>query len=304
MYSYKGDVRIGGVKYEDGTEALKRLEDYGCLHFKMDVILGVSEPRYDEKWLKEQKEKDKELIEYNDVKKTKYDWQQAQRRIETECRKQGDIANMARASGDKTLEKRCRDKISIYRDRYDELCDTVGLEKRYNRMASYSGKRLTVNYDSGIIKTKNNNVGENMHRSLKARSANGLRGSASREIDKTEIENIKKQIIDIHADLSVFRFNSGVHTSYVDDYDIINIRGDIFPDNSSTHPRDLMSEKAVLAHEYYGHRANRGGQNCNVVHGMMNLEQATWQHAIVLICQIKIGDILYLMQLNEQKKRV
>ena len=151
MYSYKGDVRIGGIKYEDGTEALKRLEDYGCLHFKMDVILGVSEPRYDEKWLKEQKEKDKELIEYNGVKKTKYDWQQAQRRIETECRKQGDIANMARASGDKTLEKRCRDKISIYRDRYDELCDTVGLEKRYNRMAAFNGKTVDKTGKSGIM---------------------------------------------------------------------------------------------------------------------------------------------------------
>ena len=139
MYSYKGDVRIGGVKYEDGTEALKRLEDYGCLHFKMDVILGVSEPRYTEEWLSEQKRKDKELIEFNGKKKTAYDWQQTQRRIETECRRQGDIANMAKASGDKALQKQCKEKISAYRSTYDDLCDTVGLEKRYNRMAAYKG---------------------------------------------------------------------------------------------------------------------------------------------------------------------
>ena len=34
---------------------------------------------------------------------------------------------------------------------------------------------------------------------------------------------------------------------------IINIRGDIFPDTNSTNNRDLLSEKSVLAHEYYGH---------------------------------------------------
>jgi hypothetical protein len=36
------------------------------------------------------------------------------------------------------------------------------------------------------------------------------------------------------------------------------VRGDVFPDNNSNHPRDLMSERAVFAHEYYGHRTYRG----------------------------------------------
>ena len=31
------------------------------------------------------------------------------------------------------------------------------------------------------------------------------------------------------------------------------IYGDVFPENTSIHPRDMMSERAVLGHEYYGH---------------------------------------------------
>ena len=96
MYSYKGDVTIDGVTYKDGSEALARLEDYGCLHFKDDVILGVSEPRYNKDWLEAQKKKDSELIEYNGVEKTGYEWKQTQRRLEWETRRQRDISFMAK----------------------------------------------------------------------------------------------------------------------------------------------------------------------------------------------------------------
>lgn len=72
MFSYKGEVTIEGVIYHDGTEALKCLQDYGCLHFKENVILGVSQPRYDEKWLVEQKKKDSEKIYYDEERDKKY----------------------------------------------------------------------------------------------------------------------------------------------------------------------------------------------------------------------------------------
>ena len=48
-------------------------------------------------------------------------------------------------------------------------------------------------------------------------------------------------------------------TCYLPEEDIIYIGGDILPDltYASNHPRDLMSIRAVLAHEYYGHRPHR-----------------------------------------------
>ena len=157
MYSYNGKVTINGRTYDDGAEALARLSDYGCLHFKIDVILGISEPRYDEKWIAEQKEKDKELIEFNGKQKTAYEWQQAQRRLETETRRHRDIAHMAKASGDKILAKQCEDKIVAYRKTYDDLCDKVGLEKRYNRMATYYPKGIDKAGGNGIINIRGEN---------------------------------------------------------------------------------------------------------------------------------------------------
>ncbi len=58
----------------------------------------------------------------------------------------------------------------------------------------------------------------------------------------------------LEADLSIFRFNAGNQTGFLDSEGIINVRGDVLPDLNSNHPRDLMSPRAVLAHEYYGHK--------------------------------------------------
>lgn len=57
----------------------------------------------------------------------------------------------------------------------------------------------------------------------------------------------------LEADSSIFRFNEGSQTGFLDSERIINVRGDVLPDLNSNHPRDLMSTRAVLAHEYYGH---------------------------------------------------
>ena len=85
------------------------------------------------------------------------------------------------------------------------------------------------------------------------RKVNGYRNSSEYIINDEQIEMLKADIISLNADLSVFRFNEGNRTGF-DDLDVmINLRGDVFPDQSSDHPRDRMSAKAVIAHEYYGH---------------------------------------------------
>ncbi len=48
---------------------------------------------------------------------------------------------------------------------------------------------------------------------------------------------------------SVFKFNEGWQTGYSDTKGLIFVKGDVLPDMNSLHPRDLMSPKAVLAHE-------------------------------------------------------
>ena len=160
MFAYgPNDITIDGIMYtsaekdlEGNGSAESLLNDYGCLHFKYSVILGVSEPRYASQWLAEQKRKDKELIEFNGVKKAKYEWQQAARRLERGIRQERDTAYMARASGDKTLENKCSEKISAYRKTYDDLCGKTGLPRRYDRFAAYYPQNVDNGGESGIIK--------------------------------------------------------------------------------------------------------------------------------------------------------
>jgi len=73
-----------------------------------------------------------------------------------------------------------------------------------------------------------------------------------------DIDYLKTEIHAIEADSTIFLFNQGSRTGYLDDSDVITVRGNVLPDPYSTHPRDRMSARAVLAHEYYGHRSFRG----------------------------------------------
>ena len=76
-----------------------------------------------------------------------------------------------------------------------------------------------------------------------------------------EIEKLKEDILGIDADIKVFDFNNESYegTCYLDEFDIVIINGNVLPDvkSGSVHPRDIMSTRAVIAHEYYGHRTYR-----------------------------------------------
>ena len=87
----------------------------------------------------------------------------------------------------------------------------------------------------------------------------GLRKPPSRVLNEDEIRLLMEDIRAIDADESVFVFNSeNVRgTSYRPQNDTIYVKGNVISDHNSKRPRDLMSPRAVLAHEYYGHRPYR-----------------------------------------------
>lgn len=93
--------------------------------------------------------------------------------------------------------------------------------------------------------------------------ANGMRDTSKTPLTENEILFVKKEIQRIGADESVFVFNDEKHLAVSTCYnfleDKIYVTRNVFPDEKygSTHPRDIMSVGAVLAHEYYGHRPYR-----------------------------------------------
>lgn len=158
----------------------------------------------------------------------------------------------------------CRGTAAPYFD------DLEGLGDRYARDAE--GKPYTVSkdltyqkwYDRSVKKsgtfTKNAKTpftNEEKRGIIDNRKmAMGLRQPASHVLTADEIESIKADAKALNIDESLLRFNTGGRTGFSDDLGTIGICGDILPDTESKIARDCMSQRAVLAHEYYGHYLN------------------------------------------------
>ena len=89
--------------------------------------------------------------------------------------------------------------------------------------------------------------------------AAGNRRSPYHVLSDDEINMIRREIKAIGANEDDFVINSSSvkGTCFLASDGKVHIKGNIFPDEYSDHPRDKMSIRAVLAHEYYGHKPYR-----------------------------------------------
>ena len=126
---------INGVHFESADEALERLQDYGCLHFKTPIICGVSEPRYSNSEIARLNEQNAKKHQINGKEYTGYEITQMQRRLESEIRNQKSIKNVAMASGDKKTVKDCNSRINAYKLKYMEISEATGIQGDVKRMS-------------------------------------------------------------------------------------------------------------------------------------------------------------------------
>jgi hypothetical protein len=126
---------INGVHFDSFDEAEKRLQDYGCLHFKTPIICGVSEPRYTSQELSRLNKENAKKHQINGKEYTGYEVTQMQRRLETEIRNQKAIKQTAFASGNKALVKECNAKIKSYKEKYEQIENTTKIQGNPKRMS-------------------------------------------------------------------------------------------------------------------------------------------------------------------------
>ena len=107
---------------------------WNCRHTMFPIILGVSKPVHSQEELAAYARNSQELIEIDGRTKTRYEWTQEQRRIETAIRQQKDIANLAKASGDDTLRREAQANINALQDRYAQISKAAGLAEQPQRM--------------------------------------------------------------------------------------------------------------------------------------------------------------------------
>jgi hypothetical protein len=137
QYSLHGKKTINGVVYEDfeASGASSALQDYGCLHYRTPILLGISEPRFSKKQLAEIEEQNNKEYTIGERTGNRYFWSQRMRNLESATREQKTIRDLARSSGDKVLVKKCNEKIKAYRQKYDEIAETTGLYPETKRMS-------------------------------------------------------------------------------------------------------------------------------------------------------------------------
>ena len=124
-------------------------EEYNCRHTYFGIILGISEPIYNSKELKEFKNA---TVRLNSKEIPYYEATQKQRKIENNIRKiTRSIKTLEKAKLDATAEKM---QLRQLNKELTKLCNETGLNKDYNRMkvAINSSTKLIKN---GIIKLPN-----------------------------------------------------------------------------------------------------------------------------------------------------
>ena len=199
---------INGIHFESADEALERLQDYGCIHFKTPIICGVSEPAYSDEELKRLNEENAKKYEINGKEMTGYEATQQMRRLETAVRNDKSIRDLARASGDKELARECTQKIMAYQNKYNEISEITGISREPKRMSvpRLTAKPKTVKTPKSIEQI-NEKATKNIRRAVDERidrqELNLIKSSNSNYVDLEGIDvKIAEPIVDKIEELS------------------------------------------------------------------------------------------------------
>lgn len=126
---------INGMYFESADKALERLHDYGCLHYQTPIICGISEPRHSTEELKRLNEQNAKTYEIDGKEYSGYEVTQMQRRLEASVRNEKTTRELARASGDNAIVKRCNERIKAYQGKYAEISEITKIPEDKKRMS-------------------------------------------------------------------------------------------------------------------------------------------------------------------------
>lgn len=133
------------MSIKDFEDLQKRLHRpfgmWNCRHDWSYIILGVDAPAWDDEVLEEYRKNSTEKINVDGMERSRYEWTQQQRRIETAIRYQHDHITEAKAQGDMNAIKKALANIDALNSMYNKISDAAKLDKKPQRMAGYYFKR-------------------------------------------------------------------------------------------------------------------------------------------------------------------
>lgn len=115
-------------EYEALNSNLKRpVGTLNCKHIAVPIVLGVSEPTYSKKELKEITALSNKKVSYNGNTYTRYEASQEQRKLETKIRKQKEVIKALEYVGDNIGLKESKKKLKELMSLYKDFSESVGL---------------------------------------------------------------------------------------------------------------------------------------------------------------------------------
>ena len=136
---YKGNTYTLDHDHKNGYRPISEMN---CYHYIFSIVLGVSEPEYTDKELKEIIKKNDDGFEFEGQHYTNYEGTQMQRNIERAVREQKDIQILAKASDNKPLIAKSQENIRILTNKYKQLSEISGLPTKAQRMKVSGYKKV------------------------------------------------------------------------------------------------------------------------------------------------------------------
>lgn len=137
--------QFSNKEFERINNSLDRpVGEYNCRHFVFSIVLGVNQPEYTNKQLRQMEKDSRAIVEYENKKYTKYEATQVQRKLETEIRKQKDRQIIAKSSGNKEEIAKAQEKITQLTHKYTDFSKSAGLEVYKDRLTVSGYKRTKV----------------------------------------------------------------------------------------------------------------------------------------------------------------
>ena len=128
----------------DGNGSYRPISEMSCYHYIFSIILGVSQPEYNEEELQKILDENNKGAEIDGKHYTLYEASQLCRQFERQIRQQKDIQILGKSSNNLELISDSQSKITILTRKYKEVCDISGLPYKAKRLTVVGYKRTNV----------------------------------------------------------------------------------------------------------------------------------------------------------------
>lgn len=128
----------------DDNGSYRPISELNCYHYIFAIILGVSEPEYDDKQLQQIIDDNNKGFDFDGKHYTNYEGTQLQRQLERAIREQKDIQILGKASNNNELISESQQKITQLTHKYNELSKISGLPTKAQRLRVAGYRRTKV----------------------------------------------------------------------------------------------------------------------------------------------------------------